>query len=77
MLKNYLTVTLRNLRRNKGYAVISIAGLSLGMAASLLILLFVRHELNYDCHHPDAERIFRVTWGAESSKRATAAATVP
>jgi len=76
MLKNYLTVALRNLRRNKGYAAINIAGPSIGMAASLLILLFVRHELNYDRHHPHAERIFRVTWGAESSGRATASATV-
>ena len=61
MLKNYLKIALRNLRRQKGYTCINVAGLAVGMACCLLILLFVRDELSYDRHHDKADRIFRLT----------------
>jgi putative ABC transport system permease protein len=48
MLRNYLIVGLRSLFKNRAYAVINILGLSIGMAACLMILLFVRYELSYD-----------------------------
>jgi len=60
MLKNYLTIALRNLQRHKGYAFINVAGLAVGMACCLLILLFVRHEQSYDRFHENADRIYRV-----------------
>ncbi len=60
MLKNYLIVALRTLRRQKGYAFINIAGLAAGLACCLLILLFVQHELSYDRFHERADRIYRV-----------------
>lgn len=60
MLRNYLLITLRNLHRQKLYSTINIAGLAIGMAGFALIMLFVRHELNYDRFHDGAERIFRV-----------------
>ncbi len=60
MLKNYLTIALRNLRYRKGYAALNIAGLALGLAGCLLIGLFVRHEVAYDRHHADVERLYRV-----------------
>ncbi|MEP0547451.1 MAG: ABC transporter permease [Rhodothermales bacterium] len=60
MLKNYLIVALRSLRRRKGYAFINLFGLALGLACCLLIGLYVRHELSYDEHHADAERVYRV-----------------
>lgn len=60
MFRNYLKITLRNIRRHRGYTFINIGGLSLGMTCVLLILLYVRHELSYDRYHPDAERIYRV-----------------
>ena len=44
MFKNYLTVALRNVKRHKGFSVINIAGLAAGMAASILIAVFVFHE---------------------------------
>ncbi len=60
MFKNYLIVTLRNLRKHKGYSFINIAGLAVGMASFLLILLFVQYEFSYESHHKKADRIYRV-----------------
>lgn len=60
MLKNYLKIALRHLRRHKGYSLINIAGLAVGMACCLLILLYVQDELSYDRFHAGAEHIYRV-----------------
>ena len=60
MLKNYLTIALRNILRHKTYSFINITGLAVGMAAFILILLFVGHELSYDRFHVKAERIYRL-----------------
>jgi len=61
MLKNYLKITIRNIRKHKGYSFINISGLAVGMACCVLILLWVRDELSFDRFHENAERIFRVT----------------
>jgi len=60
MLRNYLLTALRNLRKYKLYSFITIGGLAVGLAACLLILLFVRDELSYDKWIPNAERIAQV-----------------
>lgn len=60
MLKNYLKVTLRTLRKQKIYSVINIFGLAVGLAFCALIMLFVQDELNYDKFHENKDRIFRV-----------------
>ena len=60
MLKNYLKSALRFLKRNKLFAVINALGLSIALAASFLILLFVINELSYDHCHKNRKRIFRV-----------------
>lgn len=62
MVKNYLIIALRNLRKRKGYAFINIFGLAVGIAASLLILQYVTYELSYDDFHTDAEHIYRVRY---------------
>ncbi len=62
MIRNYLTIAWRILRRQKTYSAINIFGLTLGITASLLILLYVADELSYDRFHPDSERIHRVTF---------------
>ncbi|HEX8064110.1 MAG TPA: ABC transporter permease [Allosphingosinicella sp.] len=64
MLRNYLTVALRTLTRNRAYALINICGLALGLAACLTIGLYVRYESSYDSWLPDHDRIFQVqaTW---------------
>ena len=60
MLRNYLIVTLRNLLKNKTYSFINIAGLSIGIACSLLILLWVFDELSFDRLHPKVDRLYQV-----------------
>jgi len=61
MLRNYLTIALRGLRQQKKYALINMLGLSVGLAAVILVLLFVRDELSYDTFHQKKDRIYRVT----------------
>ncbi|WP_031525956.1 ABC transporter permease [Dyadobacter crusticola] len=60
MILNYLKIAFRNLIRNKTYSIINIAGLATGIAVSVLILLFVMHELSYDKYHSNYKQIFRV-----------------
>jgi putative ABC transport system permease protein len=60
MLKNYLKIAWRNLKRNKSYASINIAGLAIGIASCLLIFLFIRYELSFDKFHRKAQHIYRV-----------------
>lgn len=61
MFKNYLKIAFRNLLRYKIYSMINISGLTIGMACSVLILLFVKDELSYDTFHDNADRIYRLT----------------
>lgn len=61
MFKNYLRTALRNLRNNKLYAAINIFGLTIGLAACLLIGVYINHELSYDKFNVNASRIVRVT----------------
>ncbi|MCB9305372.1 MAG: ABC transporter permease [Lewinellaceae bacterium] len=59
MIQNYLKIALRNIRKNTLYSFLNIFGLSLGVAACLLIMLYVAHETSYDHWNPQAERIVR------------------
>jgi putative ABC transport system permease protein len=73
MFLNYLKTTLRNFLKNKLFSVINIFGLSIGLSCSILILLAVFDELNYDTFHENHKSIYRVlqdmpftekvTWG--------------
>jgi putative ABC transport system permease protein len=60
MWRNYLTVGYRSLTRSRAFAFINIFGLALGLAACLLLLLYVRYETSYDAWLPDAEHVFQV-----------------
>src|SRR5688572_6563757 len=60
MLKNYIKIAWRNLLRHKVYSAINIFGLAIGIAACLLIFLYVQDELTYEKHFSKADRIFRV-----------------
>ncbi|MBV9900997.1 MAG: ABC transporter permease [Alphaproteobacteria bacterium] len=60
MWRNYLTVGVRALAKNKTYAFINIFGLALGLAACLTILLYVRYEMSYDAWMPGAERAYQL-----------------
>lgn len=60
MLKNYLLVAWRNARLHKGYTFINVTGLSVGIAVTVMLLLFVAHEISYDDFHRQKERIYRI-----------------
>ncbi len=60
MLKNYLKIALRNLKKYKGYSFINIFGLAVGMTCTILILMWVQDELSYDRFIPNADRLYRV-----------------
>jgi putative ABC transport system permease protein len=60
MFKNYLKITLRHFRRQRGYAFINLAGLSVGIACALLIILVVQYEFKYESHHENGARIYRI-----------------
>jgi putative ABC transport system permease protein len=64
MLKNYLKIALRGLMRHKAYSFINIFGLAIGMASSILILLWVQNELSYDRFHTHAKQLYRLTASA-------------
>jgi putative ABC transport system permease protein len=60
MLKNYLKIAWRNLFKNKFFSAINIFGLALGMACSILILLWVQNELSIDSFHANSNRLYSV-----------------
>lgn len=64
MFRNYLLTAVRNIRRNLGYTFLNVFGLTLGVAACLLVFLVVKNELTYDRYHKQADRTYRVTMNA-------------
>ncbi|MEJ0054541.1 MAG: ABC transporter permease [Bacteroidota bacterium] len=60
MLRNYMTIALRNLRKHSFYTFINVMGLAVSIASCLLIVLYITNELNFDNHHLAADRIYRV-----------------
>jgi putative ABC transport system permease protein len=61
MLRNYITIALRNIMRSKIYSAINIFGLSLGIACCLLLALYIQDEMSYDKHHNRLNDIYRIT----------------
>jgi putative ABC transport system permease protein len=71
LLYNYFKITIRKIRRQKVYSLINILGLAIGMACTMLILLWVQDESGFDKHHEKAGRIYRVgtQFGPTTSQR--------
>jgi len=69
MFKNYFKIALRNLKKNPGYSVINIAGLAIGLACCVLILLYVQDELTFDLFHQKADRIYRLVTTQKSPEQ--------
>ncbi|MBW3466466.1 ABC transporter permease [Arthrospiribacter ruber] len=61
MFRNILKIALRNFWKTKSISFINVLGLSLGMALCMIIAIFVKNELSYDRHFPNAERIYRIS----------------
>jgi putative ABC transport system permease protein len=60
MVKNFFKIAIRTIRKQRLFSVINILGLSLGMTASLFVLLYITDELSYDQFHTDIEQIYRI-----------------
>ena len=60
MLRNYIKIAARQLWRNRLYTLLNVGGLGIGIAVSLLILLYVIHERTYDRFHVHSDQIYRV-----------------
>ena len=60
MIQSYFTIAFRNIVKEKGYSFIKIAGLAFGLAASMIIFLYVKEDLSYDTFHNKYKRIVRV-----------------
>ncbi len=60
MIRNHILTALRSFRKNKFFTFINISGLSIGIACSILILLWVSDELSFDKFHPKADRLYQV-----------------
>jgi putative ABC transport system permease protein len=77
MLKTYFKLVYRNLIKGKAYSVINILGLTIGLASSILILLWVQNELSFDKFHKNAGQIYRVSSDFADSKTAANSAGMP
>lgn len=60
MLRNYIKIAWRNLRKNKVYSFINLSGLTIGMTSFILIALFVQYEVSFDKHIENAENTYRI-----------------
>ena len=60
MIKNFIKITMRNIKRQKLYAFINIAGLAVGLVVCILMVLYIRFELTFDDFHENADRVFRI-----------------
>jgi len=62
MFRNYIKLTIRNLKLNKGYFIINLLGLTIGIASFILIVLWIKAETSYDKFHNNADNIYRVDY---------------
>ena len=67
MFTNYLKVTLRNIMKHKGHALINIAGLAIALTCCILIMLWVQDELSYDRYHENTKDVYRIIRSATNS----------
>lgn len=68
MLKNYFKIAVRNISKNKLQSFINIAGLAIGMACFILIMLWVQDELSYERYNKNADRVCRVIWDIDGTQ---------
>lgn len=71
MIKNYIKIAIRNIRRNKVYSTISVFGLAIGITGATLLYLYVNDELSYDRFHEKSDRIYRIIEISENADQGT------
>lgn len=67
MLLNHITMSFRSIIKHRLYSAINIGGLAVGLAISVLIILFVSHETSFDATVPDSERVYRFNWESNNT----------
>ena len=77
MLRTYFKLAYRNIIKDKAYSIINITGLAIGLASSILILLWVQNELSYDKFHKNASQIYRISCNLVDSKTVGSPAGMP
>src|SRR3982750_4404402 len=77
MLQTYFKIAYRNIIKDKAYSIINISGLAIGLASSILILLWVQNELSYDKFHKNAGQIYRVNSSIGDFKTSITPAGMP
>ncbi|MDR3712287.1 MAG: ABC transporter permease [Puia sp.] len=77
MLKSYLKIAFRNLRRSKGFSAMNIIGLAIGMASAIIILLWIQNEVSYDRYHEKKDRIYEAWNRATLDNKLTSWSTTP
>ncbi|MXW04047.1 MAG: FtsX-like permease family protein [Gemmatimonadetes bacterium] len=60
MIRNYITTAIRNLLKHKGYSLVNVIGLTLGLAGCILMLLYIRYETSYDDYNLKQDRMYRI-----------------
>lgn len=73
MFENYFKTTFRNFARNKVYSFINIAGLSIGIACAMLIMLYVNDEVSFDRFNKNANNIYPIALGADAEHKMSVA----
>lgn len=68
MFTNYIKITFRNIKRHKGFSLINISGLAIGMACTILILLWVLYELSFDRFHENADQLYQAVYKFEDQE---------
>ena len=69
MIQNYFKIAWRSLTKNKGFSLINITGLSIGIAACILIAVYILHESSYDKHVNNSENVYRLTSSYDDGSR--------
>ncbi|MCD4817544.1 MAG: ABC transporter permease [Candidatus Cloacimonetes bacterium] len=77
MLKNYLKIAFRNILQHKGFSIINISGLALGLAVFMLIMLWVHDEISYDRFHKKTDRLYRLVAQAQLGEQSFKAVVTP
>jgi len=77
LLRNYFKVTLRKIRRQKGYTLINVSGLAVGLACCAIMLLWVRNEKSFDSFHANRNSIFRLIKETRANGKETLDARIP
>lgn len=77
MIKNYFTIVFRNFARNRNYTLVNILGLSIGIAACIIIFLLITYELSFDKFHSKYHKIYRVVREVESASGSFGSSTTP